>query len=85
MNSFGRIAIKNKNRVTVVLTIILMGLKLAACQCYAYSKVEDEIFNDMDQLSTHIPRGLVEQEIERAGSSEQYIYSDSEYSAISKN
>lgn len=73
----------NTKRLIVVLVVLFGGLVLVDGQAYAYSKIENEVFKEMDKLSRNIPEGLVEQEIGRSGTSEQYSYNDSESSAIS--
>jgi len=76
----------NTKRLTVAMVVLFAGLVLTGCQTYAYSKIEKEVFKEMDKLSRNIPEGLVEQEIERSGSSsnplEVYNYADSESSVV---
>ena len=57
----------NTKRLTVAMVVLFAGLVLTGCQTYAYSKIEKEVFKEMDKLSRNIPEGLVEQEIERSG------------------
>lgn len=66
----------NTKRVIVVLVVLVGGVMLTGCG--GYSKLENDVFNEVDKLSKSIPEGFAHEDATRSAGSIKYSYIDDE-------